>query len=277
MKKIYFFVLAICMISGTLNAQKAYIRVGLGGGIGLKQYVGTFWADETATNTTDEYIVKSVGLGGGFNANVAFGYKISDYIGIEFGINEFVGLPKKVTGSYTGTYPYSFDDKISGMMLQIVPAIVITPGLEKVNPYARLGMIIGVLPTVVMTSNNTNSYEGTSKATYTTDFKEKLYGGLAVGFTAAGGVNLKLSDKLAFYGEVVFNGITYAPSKGKYKEFTRNGVDQLSSMTTREKEWIYVRKYDADETIADTDPDKQAKVSIDFSNVELNIGIAIKL
>jgi hypothetical protein len=278
MKKIYMMVLAVCMMVGTLNAQKMYIRAGLGGGVGLKQYVQNFWADETATATEDNYVVKSLGLGGGFNVNAAFGYKLSDYVGIEFGINEFIGLAKKVTGSRTGTsYDFTSEDKISGMMLQVVPAVLITPNLEKVNPYARVGMIIGVLPSIMVNSSNTNTNSGETRATTKTESKMKLHGGLAVGFTAAGGATFKLSDKLALYGEFVFNGITYAPSKGIYKEYTIDGVDQLGDMTTNQKETIYVKKYDADETIADSDPDKAPKVSLNFSNVELNIGVIIKL
>ncbi len=119
-------------------------------------------------------------------------YWLSQYIGIELGINEFIGLNKNVKYSYTSTSGSSSSEaQISGMMLQIVPAIVITPGLEKVNPYARLGMIAGILPSITQ---------------------------------------------------------------------------------------IYNRTYNSgDEFIPDGSPDKQAKMSFDFSNVELNIGIKLKL
>jgi opacity protein-like surface antigen len=278
MKKIYMVVLAVCMMAGTLNAQKMYIRGGLGGGVGLKQYVLNVWADETATATTDNYVVKSLGLGGGFNVNAAFGYKFSDYVGIEFGINEFIGMGKKVNGSRTGTTnDFTSEDKISGMMLQVVPAVVISPNLEKVNPYARLGMIIGVLPSIVVNSSKTSTSGGVSRATTITESKQKLHGGLALGFTAAAGASFNLSDKLALYGEFVFNGITYAPSKRIYKTYTVDGVDKLANMTTKEKEMEFVKKYDADENIPDGSPDKAPKVSFNFSNVELNIGVVIKL
>jgi hypothetical protein len=162
-------------------------------------------------------------------------------------------------------------------MLQIVPAIVITPGLEKVNPYARMGMIIGVLPSIIMKSNSTNSGGEMAKSSTVTESKVLLSGGVALGFTAAGGIDFNLSKHFTFFGELVFNGITYAPAKGKYKEYSVDGVDKLSSMKTKEKEWTFEKKYDADEVIPDDSQGKQGKISIDFSNVELNVGIKFKL
>jgi hypothetical protein len=279
MKKIFSMMLAICLMAGIANAQKTYIRLGVGGGVGLKQYDGENWADETSTPNSDNFVIKSTGLGGGFNANLAFGYMLSDYVGIELGVNEFIGLTKKT--KYTSTSnsgDYTTDYKVSGMMLQVVPAIVITPGLEKLNPYARLGMIVGILPSITDKTNSTATYSGeTLKVTHTGDAKIKLSGGVAFGFTAAGGVAFNLSEKLDFFAEIVFNGITYAPSKGKYKEWTVDGDDQLAKADTRDKEWTFEKKYDADETIPTTSPDKYPKMSVNFSNVELNIGIKLKL
>jgi hypothetical protein len=278
MKKIYLMVLAICMMAGTLNAQKAYIRLGVGGGVGLKQYEGGTWADETHTSTSDNLVIKSMGLGSGFNANLAFGFMFSKYVGVELGINEFIGLVNKIHGTSTnGGNDNSSDSKLSGMMLQIVPAIVITPGLEKLNPYARFGMSVGILPSVVMKNNSTFTGGESFKATSSAESNIKLYGGIALGFTAAGGIDFNLSEKLAFFGEFVFNGITYAPAKGKYTKYTVDGVDKLATMTTRDKEWTFEKKYDVDEVIPEGSPAKQPKMSVNFSNVELNIGIKFKL
>ena len=279
MKKIFTMLLAIGMMAGIVNGQSAYLRLGVGGGIGLKQYNGTMWADVSGTTGTTNVEIKSMGLGGGFNANLAFGYMLSNNVGIELGVNEFLGMKKKthIATTYSNS-SYTEDLKISGMMLQIVPAIVFTPGLEKVNPYARLGMIVGILPSVVMTDAwTTTSGGGTLKATSSSESRARNTGGVAMGFTAAGGVAFDLSEKLSFFGELVFNVITYAPSKGKYTKYTTDGVDELATMKTKEKEWTFEKKYDALENIPDGNPDKQPKESILFSNVELNVGIKLKL
>jgi opacity protein-like surface antigen len=278
MKKILAITLAICMIAGIIQAQKAYIRLGVGGGISLKQYEGAQWTDETSTSSTDNLVIKSMGLGGGFNVNLGVGYMLSKYVGIELGVNEFIGLNKKAHySSTTNNTTYSSDAKLSGMMLQIIPAIVITPGLEKMNPYARFGMIVGVLPSITESTSSTANISGEYKVTTSSESKIKLSGGVALGFTAAAGVDFNLSKKLVFFTELVFNGVTYAPSKGKISEFTIDGVDKLSDLTTKEKEWTFETKFDADEAIPSGSPDKQEKMSLNYSNVELNIGIKLKL
>jgi hypothetical protein len=163
------------------------------------------------------------------------------------------------------------------MMLQIVPAIVITPGLEKLNPYARFGMIVGIMPSITENFSSTVTNMPSFKETTLSEAKSKLSGGLPLGFTAAAGASLSLGEKLDFFAELVFNGITYAPSKGELKEWTIDGADQLPSATTKEKEWTFEKEFDADAEIPDGSPDKVAKVSYNFSNVALNIGIKLKL
>ncbi len=283
--------LAVVLMAGSSFGQGVYLRLGFGGGIGLKQY-GDFylnpmdeewngmWANITSTSDASNVEFKSMGLGSGFNVNLAAGYMISQYVGIELGVNEFIGMAKKVSLSATyssGSYSMSqaIDLKRSGMMLQVVPAIVITPGLESVNPYARAGMIIGIMPSVSSKGEGTSSNSGGYKATSTFNYSAVAKGGLALGFTAAAGVIFNLSDNIGLYGELVYNGITYSPKKGKFKEYKEDGIDQLALMTTKEKEWTFETKLDAVE-IPDGTPDKVAKTTVNFSNVELNVGIRIK-
>jgi len=223
-------------------------------------------------------VVKSMGLGGSFNANLAFGFMVSDNIGLELGVNEAISLPKKSTYTYTGNdFNDSEETKISGMMLQIVPAIFLTPALEKVNPYARIGMIIGVLATGKEKYTYTYNGSETQKATHTENYTSKVSGGVALGYSVAGGVSFNMGEKLAFYAELVYNGLTWAPSKGKYTEYILDGIDQLPDMTTKDKEWTFEKKYDADEEIPDGSPDKQPKVSVNLSNAAINVGIKLKL
>jgi hypothetical protein len=288
MKKISVMVLVICLMAGMANAQKIYVRLGVGGGIGLKQY-GQFydyfyqgsypWANENETETSDNVELKSMGLGGGLNATLAAGFMLSDHIGIELGVNEYIGLNKKTKYTFnSNTHDETWEYKISGKMLQIIPAIVITPGLEKINPYARIGMIVGILPSVVSKGDGSYTNKGEYKATTQTDiYKYKSSGGVALGFTAAGGADIMLGEKFVFFGELVFNGITYAPKKGKLKEWTEDGKDMLPDAKTIQKEWTYEKKYNADDEIPEGSPNKLQKESFNFSNVELNIGIKMKL
>jgi hypothetical protein len=278
MKKSFLLLLVICLMAGMANAQQNYIRLGLGGGVGLKQYDGYDWANENETNNSDDYEFKSMSMGGGFNVNLAFGHMLSDNVGLELGVNEFIGLSRKINVTSTSSsYDYKGETKLSSMMLQIVPAVVITPGIEGVNPYARLGMIIGILPSITEKFEGTYTSSGEFKETSQMAYKSKISGGLPLGFTAAAGATFNLGEKLNFFAELVFNGITYAPKKGKLKEWTIDGKDELATATTKEKEWTYEKKINDDEEIPDGCPDKEAKTSVNFSNVELNIGVRLKL
>ena len=277
MKKLILLALAFALTAGMAHAQKAYLRLGLGGGVGLVQYNDN-WYNETKTSSADNIEMRSASLGSGFNANLAFGYMFSQYIGMELGVNQFLGMAKKTTYSASSnTMDDAGTQKIAGTMLQIVPAVVITPGIEKVNPYARLGMIIGVLPAITSSYEETITTNGGFKATSKFEGKTRDYGGVALGFTAAAGAAFQLSEKLSFFGELVFNGVTYSPAKGKIKTYTVDGTDELGSLPTKAKEWTYERKMDLDEQIPSGSPDKRQKVTANFSNVELNVGIKFNL
>ncbi|MFZ4521165.1 MAG: outer membrane beta-barrel protein [Bacteroidales bacterium] len=298
MKKFFVTLVAIGLISGIVNAQKIYVRLGAGGGIGLKQYgslvipddyyttkyagdhTHATWADITTTDKAQNVEMKSMGLGGGFNVNLDLGYMLSKYIGIELGVNEYIGLSNKVHYSEThstSNYSSTTDNKLSGMMLQVVPAIVITAGLETLNPYARLGMIIGVMPSVTEKNSSTSTYTSPAlKATSSSESVMKMSGGVALGFTAAAGAEYQLGEKLGLFAELVYNGITYSPSKGKYKTYTLDGDDILSGATTRDKEWTYEKKFDSKEVTPYDSPSILPKMTLEFSNVELNIGVKVK-
>ena len=239
-------ILFVIMFAGATlaQAQQNYLRLGVGAGVGLCQYDGTDWQNRDNADIT----IKSAGLGSGFNANLAFGHMLGDHVGIELGINQFMGFGNKTKKNYsTPTSMSDIELKKSGSMLQLVPAVVLSAGMKDINPYARFGLIVGIVSSIKFKEHNTYTSTGGLKAT--TDVEElvvKMSGGINLGITGAMGVEMAMGDKLGLYAEVVYNGITYAPKKGKIKEYTENGVDILSKLTTKDKEWTYEKKYDAD-------------------------------
>ncbi len=264
-------ILFVIMFAGATlaQAQQNYLRLGVGAGVGLCQYDGNNWYNRDNTDIT----VKSAGLGSGFNANLAFGHMLGDHMGIELGINQFMGFGNKTIHESSGS---KFEDKFSGSMLQVVPALVLSAGLDKINPYARLGLIVGIVSSVKEKGYSSSS-GGVKETASVSEGIIKHSGGINLGVTGAMGVEMALGDKLGLYAEVVYNGITYAPKKGKIKESTVNGVDVLDKMDTKDKEWTYEKKLDGNEVIPKTEPDKLPKTSFNFSNVALNLGIKLKL
>jgi opacity protein-like surface antigen len=278
MRKNYVFLLVLIFMAGTLNAQKYYARLGIGAGFGLSYYSSQSVNRTIIGNTSDVIESKSGSLGSGLNINLAGGYMFSKYIGVELGFNEFIGFGVKTKYSLTQTgYEQQFDDKYKGMSFQIIPALVLTPGFEKINPYARFGLIIGVVNSTNYSYTNTKTGNPEFKAATTVEnYKEKDFGGVALGFAAAIGAEYNLTEMISLYAEVNLNGVNYSPRKGKVLEWTQDGVDQMPLMTTKDKEWEYVKTLDDKVSIPSGSPNQFLKETALLTNVGISIGVKFK-
>lgn len=221
--------------------------------------------ETSATMSTTEMI--KANLGKGLNAGVNFGYMFNKNIGFELGGNYlFGGKIKASTKSYTGDYSNS---EISTKMIQIKPTLVFRSGYDKLNPYAKVGLVIG-------TGKITNYRDQKSGIDFSTQTLE-LDGGIPVGFHASIGTLYKLNEKLSLFGELNLVSLHYAPKKGHITEATENGVDQLPTMTVEQKEIEFI------ETFTDTgapsnpnEPSKNPLIDFSFSSFGLNIGLQYK-
>jgi opacity protein-like surface antigen len=274
MKKTLILVFAVCLTAGTVNAQKYYARLGVGVGLGLTYY-GESIDRNISGSTSDVSEIKSGSLGTGLNVNLGLGYMFSKYIGAELGFNEFIGFGVKTKYDQTqGAYSQQFDDKYSCKMFQIIPALVITPGFDKINPYGRFGLIIGIGHTnYSYTNTRTDIPELKAANTTVENYKDKDSGGIALGFSTAVGVDYKLNEKFSLYAEINMNGVNYSPKKGKVVEWTKDGVDQIPLLTTKDLEWEYVKTLDNMANIPDNSPDQFLKESAVLTNVGISIGL----
>jgi opacity protein-like surface antigen len=279
MKKIGLMLLVIILCAGSLSAQKYYARLGVGVALGLSYYDRTH-QDQTITATTNNSVYKNSSLGSGLNINLGGGYMFSKYIGVDLGLNEFIGfgvktkLDRSVTGNSNTT-----DDKTKSSMFQVIPALVITPGLEgKINPYGRFGIILGLMNRVKYEYNDVTEFlpEKATLIQNTEHSKETRKGGVALGFSVALGADYQLSEKLSLFGEIVMNGLTYAPTKGKYDEWTINGIDQIPIRPTVDKEWEYKKEIDNNAVEDQGSPNQVPKQSYTLTNVGINIGIKFR-
>jgi hypothetical protein len=279
MKKNIVLVLALLVMAGTLNAQKYYARLGVGIGLGLSYYSGQSVNRTINGSNSDVSESKSGSLGTGLNINLGAGYMFSKYIGVELGFNEFIGFGVKTNFNMTQTgYSQQFDDKYKAMSFQIIPALVITPGFEKINPYGRFGLIIGVINSTnySYTDSRTGNPDFKATAIYVENYKDKDFGGIALGFAAAVGADYSLNEKLSLYAEVNLNGVNYSPRKGKVVEWTKDGVDQIPLMTTKDLEWEYVKTLDDQVTIPSGNPDQFLKETAILTNVGISFGMKFK-
>ena len=264
MKTKTFFILILSAMSLCAQAQSFYVRAGLGAAICTAPHMLYQSTDITTGGT--QYTEEAIrgGLGDGLPIVAAAGYYFGENFGIELGVDYFLGFSHKTVNTYGGSINTV---KQSGSMLAVVTAFIMKLNMDKIKPYARLGIMIGVLNSAKTSSELTGSN--------TESYIVKDYGGIAIGAQAAVGAEFPLSNLFSFFGEVNLDGISWAPKKGKYTKATNNGVDQLGDMKTREKTWVYVKKLDETQTITESDPNKYPSTNYSFANAGLIVGIKI--
>ncbi|MEI7500822.1 MAG: outer membrane beta-barrel protein [Bacteroidota bacterium] len=266
MKKIILLFVTFFLVGSAFAQNKAYVSLGAGVGIGTARTYDLY------QNETKVY---PVGLGKGLNINLRAGYFLNKFMAIELGVAYRLGFNTTVTLSESSGSKSSGstgNNKFSGNMLQLVPALVISPDLEtgKLKPYARIGVIVGIMPSLVTKIDVTSSFSAHTVATL------KYSGGVAIGGSAAIGCDFNLSDLLAIYAEIYYDALSFAPSKGKFTSFKVNDKDVLPDMTTSQKEVKFVTDLTGYKP-SDSEPSQEFKNSYPFNSLGLNIGVKIKL
>jgi len=275
MKRVVWILCVLFLMRLTLHAQDKssfkdnfYAKAGGGFGIGLCYYDPCDYYNEDYYPTYDN--TKSINFvpGRGGNVDLGAGYMFTKNIGAELDFKEFFGIPVKETLNdyYNESNPRTQSYSLNGMMFQIIPSIVFDLDLATIDPYTRFGMIIGAAPEIKLketdvSNHNTYYYEG------------KYVGNVPLGYSAAIGVKYKFTDNLSIFGELECNGINYTPKKYLLTKYTVNGVNEFSSLTTKDKETDFVKSYDASQSIPAGSPQKQLKQTYPFSNFEINIGV----
>jgi len=261
--------LATGLFVNNLIAQRAYVNINAGYELNMSSqnlsYFDFINFTVDSTSITAEQV--NVSLGKGLNVECAFGYMFNKNIGAELDISYLFGAKSKARDYYLhGIIKHA----LSSTMLRINPSLVITAGFEKVNPYAKIGCLVG--SGAIRYENNSREYDGNTQTT-----KMLLDGGLAFGLNAGAGVLYKMNERLSFFGELNSVNLSYAPTKGKLTESTNNGIDRLPDLTTREKEIEYVDTItrDVNNPRPDSKPRQELKQSFPFGSVGLNIGLRI--
>lgn len=203
-------------------------------------------------------------LGEGLNAGVAFGYNITKNIGFEIGANYLIGENSaSAFKSYTGDYR---NNEMSATMIQLKPSVVFRAGFDKINPYAKVGMLIGSGKIIL----DTDYQQGANSAVSTFEFSE----GLPIGFQGSLGTLYSINEKFTLFGELAINNLTYSPKKGKYTKFYANGENILPGMSVKSKEIIFVESYNTSAgSSPDNEPDKQFLIPFSFSSIGVNVGL----
>ncbi len=262
-------VLTASLLSGRTFSQGLYAKINAGYGLNMSsQNVDYFhfinYTIDTVSSTQEQ--VKT-SLGKGFVVEGAVGYMFNKNVGAEISCSYLLGAKTKTNQTLYGTVR---NNSLSANMLRINPSLVIAGSFEKINPYAKLGLIIG-FGKIIYEDDYTSA-----GGSVVSEIME-LSGGIALGLNAGAGVSYNISDKLSLFGEVNMVNLSYSPTKGILTESIVDGTDRLPDMTTHEKEIDYVDNYTTETNAppSDSEARKELKETYPFGSVGLNVGIKI--
>lgn len=275
------FIIPICLLLvNTMNAQGSYVNLNVGYAFCMSpatSFIQNY--DYNDHSSTQEQIYLS--LGKGLNFGGAFGYMFNKHIGAELGLSYLLG--GKTEGQsyydmevYKGNSRYS----LSANMFRFIPSIVVAAGTNKVNPYAKFGLVVGIGSVISEYESNITEidYATGNEMTNVGEHTIKMNGGVAIGINGAVGALFELSEKISMYGELNAINMSYAPTKGEVIESILNGEDNLPNMSTRGKEIEYVDKYtrDFDNPPPDSESSKQLKQKYPFGSFGINFGVVFQ-
>lgn len=275
------------------TAQEFYVRGGFGfitqsgktefnnadpnGLTGITQSTDiTVGADGTAR-------VKSLSgtLGGGFKGNVTFGYMFNPYIGAELGLNYFEGSDRTI-GKLTSP---EMESKAVAYLrgLDVMPALYLTPAFAKLNPYARIGLLIPAAGKLHIETDARAINAAGPGTDVVVRAETEVESRFSVGFAGALGVTYPIGPKLQVFGEVEFKNLSIKSKSAeiiKYETMAVNSTagvsvpvpgQQLADLPMNEKKFQFEDSY----TESD-DPNAPRKIPTQYVNVGgigVNVGI----
>ena len=277
MKKNYFKMLFLIYVVNLLSApllfaQGAYLNINSGYATSMStQNLSGF------ENSTFEFYLNSYSLkheqiffsfGKGLNFGADFGYMFNKNLGAEIGVSYLIGGNTISTLTQPNN---STEITVSSKMLRINPSLVITSSFEKINPYAKFGLILGSGYVILSSNQEISGQQSNSESI-------KLSGGIAIGLTSGIGALYKINDKLSFFGELNMINLSYGPTKGIKTDFRIDGVDMLPSLPTRQKETEYLDSFtvtSSNSNPQDSEPSKALKQKLPFGSFGLNLGLRV--
>lgn len=269
--------LALCTFTNNLFAQGTYVNVHLGYGFGLGSVNFDGFVNETATSNSGSFSSTTeqinVSFGKGLNFGAAFGYMFNKNVGADLGLSYLIGGKTTAKQTYQGSsYSETRETTISAKMLRINPSLVVAAGSEKINPYAKLGVVIGLGS--ILSENEWEEIDMGGDVSNST-MKVKNNGGLGIGLSSGIGILFNLNEKISLFGECSMINMSYSPKKGEITEYTEDGVDQLPAMTTDEKEWEFVDSLSesSNSNPSTSSPTKILKYHYPFGSVGVNLGM----
>ena len=174
-------------------------------------------------------------FGEGFRSTFAAGYRFNTRLGVEMGVNYYVGNNEKMaqtTNRLVAAGPTFVSGQAEGRIkaFDLSPALVLFLGEHKgFEPYTKVGVIVPVHGDLTIETNRT--YTGPA-GTVNTFSKDVVKPKPTVGFMAAIGTSYKLGTHISLFAELEYRNFTVHGDTKETEVYTENGVDKLNTPTS---------------------------------------------
>jgi len=251
-------------------AQNKYISINTAYNFGFSTTSLYF---QTSTNGIDYSNKKlDLSLGKGVNLDCNFGYLFNKYLAAELGISYLYGTNSTVEGVLNnGSSVNRFSKTYASSVIKLVPTLVISAGLAKINPYAKLGFIIGSASYKLLSDEEFEYKNGSKQSLLSTT---KYDGGIALGVSNSIGVSYFYKEHICFLFEISAVNLSYAASKSQVQTFELDGKSLMGDRTVYDNQMEYFDDYvyNSSNPIDTNKPRKALKENVSFNSIGLSVG-----
>jgi hypothetical protein len=248
----------LCSILGASMGSAQGLYVTANAGYGLTAGTQVIDVNYNNTGSTGTYDVVFGSFGEGFKFGASAGYMFNQNLGLELGLSYWLG--KSFDASLHSSL-FNTTESRRGLGFVATPSIVVTTAMKLINPYARIGVVLGI-----MEIRAEYRYEGPGP-TYAETFEEN--GGFAFGYAGALGIAIPTGGAVDFFLEAGFQAFTFSPSQSEITAYTVNGINQLESLPRKVTEFK--------EKFADGESNAVPAVRRPFSSIGMVVGARINL
>jgi len=219
MKNLYaaLILLFLCALGSDSRAQ-GYIRGGGGFGVGTNKdafIVPAITRNDNGMVVSAQTVFGSFGQGGRFS--LAGGYMITPYLGVELQLYYFLGT-KQAYGSDMMPNGNSYARTGYSYQLRALPSLVLKAPTEKVQPYARFGVLVPLLGQTILEDRR-----HISAVNQTIETQLNINGKFSIGFESTVGVQYNITKNIGIYAELTYTGLRIRSNNAQYtKDITTN-------------------------------------------------------
>jgi hypothetical protein len=265
--------------SSKKHLNQIYLKVNFGYGYATGSGQYTQVEEFSDGSSTHEVLKTPFSLGKGGKIGGAVGYMVNDIIGLELDLSVLLGGKNDAKNIFYRTNsgnPYYNYQSVSyySNAYRINPCLLLTTKNQSINVYGKTGLIISFSQAFEEINESVEYING---GTASGQFDWNYKGGFGVGTSEALGLSIDYVKYIKVFAEISFANISTSFRNAVRTTYTINGIDQMNTLSTYNKEIIFTNKI-SDNTTADPDsPKKQLKDRWSTDSIGFNVGFLFLL